>query len=371
MSEITRKTKSKIDATKSFYKRYEKIIPVFSFFVGFTWDSLTLTRIDQLSDSLILLLYIILLGLALILLVFSEKGMVTKPILLKYSEWYPAVIQFFLGGLFSTYVVFYFQSASFTKTSLFLIILVGLYIANEFLHNRLSNLYLILSLYFFALCSFFIFFLPILFQVMNTLVFLIAVLISVIIIGSIIYLFYSKQIIETKNLLYRYSGLILGLFLLLNLFYFLNWIPPVPLSMKYAGIYHHVEKINNEYQLKHEKPAWYQISKSDDSNFNYVQGDTTYCFVAVFAPTDLNKKILHHWQIYSEEKGEWLTSDRRGYDLYGGRESGYRGYTFKKNVKPGEWRVDIITDDDLLLGRINFDIISSKDSNREWEILKK
>ncbi len=369
--QIKDKIKSKIDITKSFYQRYERIIPIISFFAGFTWDSLTLRRIDHLSDSLILLLYIILLGLFLILLVFSEKGFVTKPILLKYSEWYPALIQFFIGGLFSAYVVFYFQSASFTKTSLFLIILVGLLVANEFLHDRLSNLYLILSLYFFALSSFFIFFLPIIFGAMNTFVFFVGVLISVLIIGAILYLFYSKKIIETKKQLQRYSGLILGLFLLLNLFYIFNWIPPVPLSMKYAGIYHNVQRNNNIYELKHEQPAWYQLFKSDDSDFYYVNGDIVYCFVAVFAPTDLNKKIEHQWQIYSKEEGEWLTSDRRGYELSGGREGGYRGYTLKKNIKQGEWRVNIITEDDLLLGRINFDVISSTEKNREWEILKK
>jgi len=116
--------KSKIEKTKSFYSRYERFIPILSFFAGFTWDSLTLTRIDQLMDSLILFLYLMLLGVAIVLMVFVDRGIIKTPIIKKYSEWFPSVIQFFLGGLFSTYVVFYFQSASFTRTSLFLIFLV-------------------------------------------------------------------------------------------------------------------------------------------------------------------------------------------------------------------------------------------------------
>jgi len=151
--------KSRIEKTKSFYSKYERFIPIISFLAGFTWDSFTLTRIDQLTDSLILFLYLMLLGVAIVLMVFVDKDIIKIPVIKKYSEWFPAVIQFFLGGLFSTYVVFYFQSASFTRTSLFLILLVGLLVANEFLHNKLKNLFLLLSLYFLAGFSFFIFFL--------------------------------------------------------------------------------------------------------------------------------------------------------------------------------------------------------------------
>lgn len=363
--------KSKIEITKSFYKRYERIIPVISFFAGFTWDSITLTRIDQIFDNLIILLYLVLLGGTIILVVFIENGLIKKHILLKYSEWYPAIIQFFFGGLFSTYVVFYFQSASFTKTSLFLIVLVCLLIANEFLQNRLTNLYLILSLYFLAVFSFFIFFLPVVFQSMNTFVYLVSGIISLIFIGVFIFLFRKKDIFKSRQKFKFITTMIFSLYLVLNIFYFMNWIPPVPLSMKDAGIYHQVIRTNDIYILKQEKPKWYQFFKTDDSDFNYIEGDTVYCFTAIFAPTDLSKKILHHWQYYSEEKAEWVTTDRRGYELYGGREGGYRGFTYKKNVKPGEWRINIITDDELMLGRINFDISKSELYNHEWEVLLK
>ncbi len=105
--------------------------------------------------------------------------------------------------------------------------------------------------------------------------------------------------------------------------------------------------------------------------FRFTEGDTVFCYAAVFAPNNLEEKIYHQWQIYSNDKSEWLTSDKRGYQLRGGREGGYRGYTLKKNVKPGEWRVNIITEDNLLLGTINFDIISDNNSQRFWEIIKK
>ena len=362
--------KSKLEKTKSFYSRYERYIPIISFFTGFMWDSFTLTRIDQLADSLIIFLYFLLLGTAIVLMVFSDKGIIKSPLILKYSEWFPAVIQFFMGGLFSTYVVFYFQSASFTKTSIFLIILVGLLVANEFLHNKLKNLLLLLSLYFFAGFSFFIFFLPVVFKVMSIFMFLLAGLLSLGTLFFIIYLFKRYGIFESKIEVNHYYSLIAGIYIFINIFYFMNWIPPVPLSMKSIGIYHHVHRSSDYYVLQFEKPKWYQFFKNDDSDFYYTEGDSVFCYAAVFAPTNLTKKIYHQWQVYSESKSDWLTSDKHGYELTGGREGGYRGYTMKKNIKPGEWRVKIITEDDLLLGTINFDIISDNERQRTWEIIK-
>jgi len=45
------------------------------------------------------------------------------------------------------------------------------------------------------------------------------------------------------------------------------------------------------------------------------------------------------------------------FDIVGGRDGGYRGYSFKKNLKPGDWRVDVITETDQLLGRKKFTLI--------------
>ena len=36
-------------------------------------------------------------------------------------------------------------------------------------------------------------------------------------------------------------------------FYFLNWIPPVPLSLKFGGIYHEVKKTGDRFELSFER----------------------------------------------------------------------------------------------------------------------
>jgi hypothetical protein len=63
----------------------------------------------------------------------------------------------------------------------------------------------------------------------------------------------------------------------------------------------------------------------------------------------------------------WLTTDKHGYVLTGGRDGGYRGYTYKKNISPGEWRINVITDNELILGRIRFSIIESRQPVTNWQ----
>ncbi len=365
--------KDRILDSRAFVQRHQRFLPVIAFFTGFTWDNVTITRIDKVSDNLIIFSYLVLLGLLIILTLFNEQNRLKSQILIKYSHWFPTGIQFFLGGLFSVYVVFYFKSSSFTKASLFLILLILLLVANEFLAKKLTNTYLLFSLYFLAVFSFFIFFIPVITGIMNVFTFILGSLIGLALPVIIIYYLHKKSLFESPQQFRKHLGLIGGIFIALNIFYSLNWIPPVPLAMKYAGIYHHAGKnhTENTYTLKYEKPAWYQFFKNDDTRFYYQEGDSAFCFASVFAPTRLTKKIAHEWQYYSEERGEWLVTDRMLYRLTGGRDGGYRGYTFKKNLQIGQWRVDIITEDNLILGRIKFKVVPNENPDRKFEILEK
>ena len=331
-------------------------MPLISFTAGFTWDSLTLTRIDRLLDNIILLFYILMLGAAITLLHLIHNNRIQQPLILKYQNWLTSAVQFFFGGLFSAYVVFYFQSASLSKNWLFMLFLIGLLIGNEFLKEKLSGLRLNLALYFMALFSFFIFFIPILFHTMNIFTFLFSGFISLSFISSLVYYFYKNDIQTGQHWYKKTALLLLGIFAALNILYFMNWIPPVPLSLKDGAIYHHIHKSGQQYEMRYEKGGWYQFWKKSDDTFHYVPGDTVFCFASVFAPTKLDKKIIHHWQFYNEKQEKWITTDRRSYRIVGGRDGGYRGYTYKRNLQTGQWRVDVETNEKLLLGRIPFTI---------------
>ena len=343
---------------KNLYPRVKKYNPVTFFFGGFTWDSLTLKRIDQFLDNFILLIYLTLVGGLIILLSLIAHEKIKKPILTRYRVWYSNGLQFFLGGLFSAYVIFYFKSTTLSNTAIYFVLLIFLLVANEFLKDHLQNLFLIVALYFLACFSFFTFFVPVVVKRMNLFTFLGGGLVSLFIVIGLIH-FLNKQAIFVSGKQFSQTRLLVfSLFALLNFFYWQNWIPPVPLSLKYGGIYHHASKNNQTglYELKFVQPRWYQLFKNSDDPFRYAKGDTVTCFTAIFAPTMLTKKVVHHWQQYSPTQRKWLTTDRLGYTITGYREGGYRGITRKLNVSPGHWRVNAETEEGVLLGRIRFEI---------------
>ncbi len=353
-----------------YYQKHKRLLPLISFTAGFTWDSLTLTRIDRFFDNLILLAYLLLLGLSIFFIHLVDNKRIKHPKFLKYREWYPLAVQFFFGGLFSAYVVFYFQSATLSKNWLFLLFLVGLLIGNEFLKDHLENFKLNLVLFFLAAFSFFTFFLPVLLQTMNTFVFLLSGFTSLLFTGALIYGLFRTSLDSDWQKYKKVGSAVIGLFFFLNILYFVNWIPPVPLSLKEGGVYHHIHKNADQYEMRFEKGSWYQFWKKSDDTFHYAPGDTVFCFASVFAPTKLDKEIIHHWQVYNKKQGKWLTTDRRSYRIIGGRNGGYRGYTYKRNLQAGKWRVDVETKEKSLLGRINFKICKIKANTPNHIFLK-
>ena len=51
-----------------------------------------------------------------------------------------------------------------------------------------------------------------------------------------------------------------------------------------------------------------------------------------------------------------MTSDRIRIDITGGRQEGFRGYTYKQNYASGEWQMRVETQDGRELGRIYFEV---------------
>ncbi|PJA77986.1 MAG: DUF2914 domain-containing protein [Nitrospirae bacterium CG_4_9_14_3_um_filter_51_5] len=339
------------------------ILPAFFFFAGVTYDTLTLTRIDRLLDNLILLLYLTLLGTLIILTGRLQLGLVpstpdisgwnvlslvhrTRPHLAK-------ALQFLLGGLFSAYAILYSQSASFSTTGIFLGIIVGFLIANEFLQSRYSSLKMLIGLFAIVTLSFMTFFLPVLTGWMNAFVFLTGAVITLVVVWKTVRL----TLRGILNLPVRASMTIcLPAFSLVGLcavFYFLNWIPPIPLSLKSGGIYHQIDKQQDQYVLTYEDGPWYAVWKRSDDR---VGTDApVYSFSSVFAPVTLHTTIYHHWEWRPlAESAEFITTDRIPISITGGREHGYRLYTMKQRLQPGEWRVNVEAEDGRLIGRITF-----------------
>ena len=356
---------------KRFYNKYERYISPIALLSGFIWDNLTLKRIDLLYENLVLISYLLVAGLSIFLLQFYYTSRLKSRLFEKVVFVIPFALQFAFGGLFSAFVIFYFKSASIIASWPFLLVLLFLLIGNELFRERYSRLIFQMSIYFVALLSYSIFALPILINKMSSGIFLLSGVISLILISLFVSLLFRIMPDKIKQS-YKYLAVSIGgIYLIFNIFYFTNLIPPIPLSLKDNGIYHHIKRTaDNRYLVQYEPAPWYLFFKNFNPVFHQSAGEPVYCFSAVFAPTEFNTVIFHRWSYFDKAADKWVETDRLRFDIFGGRDGGYRGYSFKKNTRSGKWRVDIITERGQILGRTKFKIVEVDSSPQLKEALR-
>lgn len=346
-----------VSTTKRFLYRHKRFAPLLFFIGGFIWDSLTLGRIDGWYSNTVLFTYLICLTLCIYIFNLSDDGRWEDTFLQPYQKYAPLAIQFFLGGLCSAYVIFFFQSVTLTKTLVFFLLLLVLLFSNELLKSRISNKYLQFGAYFFVNFTFFTFFTPMLFDTMNTLLFVVSGLFSLASTLLLIGYIYRTSPSTSRDITgWKIGTLILSIYLSINVCYYFNLIPPVPLSLQSGIVAYNIEKEENAFYVSYERTDFYRFWKSYDNTFNYAPRDTVFVFTSIFAPTDLTKSVSHEWKWYDKQADRWNTTDNISYDVIGGRREGFRGYTFKENVWPGKWQVNVITGTGMVLGKINFTI---------------
>jgi len=124
--------------------------------------------------------------------------------------------------------------------------------------------------------------------------------------------------------------------------------------MRDIGIFHYVERTENGYLITKERLAWYEIARHVRPAFHYREGESAYCYSAVFAPATLTAPIYHRWEHYTEATGRWTTKSRVAFPIRGGRDEGFRGYTVKTELEPGMWRCSVETERGSLIGREMF-----------------
>jgi len=350
--------KSRLNA---FYEKHEKHTGLFIFGVGFIWDSLTMTRVDSVIDNIILLVYLTIIA---VMIIFTLRRQCGRPVV----NWIQKIehrllwaMQFCFGGLFSSYVIFYFKSASFTRTQFFFLLLVLLWVGNEFLEERLKNQVLLAVLYCFCLFSFLAFFLPVILAKVSMWIFLLAGILSLAISMGVFAIGLLPEPLLFRQRMLRIGIWIFSVFLTVNILYFANLIPPVPLALKSAGIYHQVTRNSDGYEVKYVEPSIFRFWQKWDNPFYFSKGERVYCYTAIFAPNKIHGIPIYHVWSRQTDRG-WSRPDKIRFDItVGGRDGGFRGYTYKSGITPGEWRVEVETESGQTLGRIDFIVLPSPD----------
>jgi hypothetical protein len=147
----------------------------------------------------------------------------------------------------------------------------------------------------------------------------------------------------------------------MNIFYFSGILPPLPLSLLHIGIFHNVKHVEGKYVATAEDEPWYAQYALVPATVHVNEGEPLSLYSAVFAPIRLTTRISHVWQRYDAGLGRWITQSTVSFPISGGRDGGYRAYTVKKAPRPGDWRVDIESQDGRLIGRLRFNVIAATD----------
>lgn len=341
------------------WERYEHQLGLGALAVGFCFDLIIADRPDSIFNNLLLLSYLVIAGVLIIVLNRREMRKLeaahsTEPLFLL------LLLQFCFGGLASNLLVLYGRSGTLAVNALFLGLLVALIFGNEFLRSRYAQLRFNVGVYYVLLLTYCVIAVPVFItHTINTWVFILSGLISLGVIAAFLFLlttivFRSKE----PQKVFGVASLVLGIFLVFNLLYFLNIIPPVPLSLKDVGIYHSLlKRSDGNYTALYEKAPWWQPWRTTSRVYTLGVGESAFCFSSVFAPTNLAVPIYHRWE-YAGSSG-WETRARVAFPISGGRDAGYRGYSVKSNLSAGQWRCSVETGNGSLVGRTSFEVVEA------------
>ncbi len=356
----------------NFWHRNEKRLSTLAFLGGVFWDNVMLQRIDMLIDNLFFSFYVLVTASSIVLYHSLDyralRKKVNPPAII---DWLPFVIQFCFGALFSGFFVFYSRSGSLFTSWPFLLFLLILLFGNEHVRKHYARLTFQVMMFFVVIFSYCIFLVPLLLHRMGPAEFVLSGIFSLIIMLGLLYILYKatpERYLKSRPLM-LFS--IASIFIIFNVLYFTNIIPPIPLSLKEIGIYHYIERTSDgNYRAVREKLTLFDIRDRLNPTFHYSEGEAIYAYTSIFSPTSLDVTVSHEWYKYDEESKKWIFANRVPYPITGGGANGFRGYSVKENISPGLWRVDVVTEREQLLGRLKFTVVKSI-SSVEMETLKK
>lgn len=323
-------------------------MPAVFFIGGFLWDALTIGRAVQSTDLIIFSAYLLLASYILYHIAMPEgwptrlmRTLLGRAWFKNLSErlaletWPFLALQFLFGSLLSALFILYFNSSSHALAWIITLVLGVLLVANEFLHGEYRKLTLCWSMLGLCAMLLFNFCLPFLLGSVHAVWFYLSTLLG----AGLTHFLYLRAP--------KHTGSIWPIWLIagaLMLAYVADMVPPVPLVKREMAVAYDVKKGNGNYLLTQQASPWWTLWDKTSDDLHIQPGKPVYFFSSVFAPAGLQTKLYHHWQWHGQQG--WVTQSRIGFNLNGGRNHGYRGYTVKHNLRAGEWRVRLETESD-------------------------
>lgn len=334
-------------------KVYERHLSALAMVVGFALDNLAFGRVDHPATQIVLAAYLLIAAVSIVLLHYFEERARKCGAAFRWSALLSAFTQFAFGGLWSAFLIFYSRSAVMATSWPFLVILAAVFAGNEIFRDYRSRLVFTAILLFFALFSYATFVVPIFTGTIGARIFILSGALTILAYA----VFLAALALLARSRISQDLGQIVAgaavIFLGLNILYYMDILPPLPLALADAGIFASQDAVARKYQGETAFLPWYKRF-NDPKQYQMPAGRPLYAFSAVFAPAGLTTQIVHEWEWYDQAHSQWVTQTVISFPIAGGRKNGYRGYSTKSNLRDGPWRVDVETRDGRVIGRVNF-----------------
>ncbi len=326
---------------------------VIVFLLGFILDLFTLPRIDHPAVPYLVAGHMMVIGGSILLnrILLAKMGGRFE----RLETLFPLLTAFSFGAILSFLFIYFARSSAPGASWPFLLFLAAIMIGSEMFRKRLEGLRFYVTLFSVLTILLSTLFVPIVFGNLSTWTFVASVVLGSII--SVLYagLLYWVTPLETK-LIFRGTVIAVSVFIaLLVTSYFSGIMPAIPLVLKEGDVYRSVVRTPGGEYLREGNPrSWYTGLLAPRVHL-WTPGTPVYFYSAVFAPTTLSGTVVHDWQI-QDEKGAWISLSRISFPISGGREEGYRGYSYKEGISVGKWRVVVSLSDGRVIGRVPFTI---------------
>jgi hypothetical protein len=337
-----------------FLQKYRHWIAPVAIFGGFIADIFTLNQIDQILDQGILVAHLLISGFAIAMLFTQGSRLGEKIRIEEKAGILEALMLFSFGGLFSGFAIFYTRSGSLVSSWPFIVIMLLLMIGTEFYKKYYRRMVLQITLYFIALFSYMIMFVPLVINKMGPWVFVLSGAISVglaFLFGKLLRYLHKKKFQDHMHKMVIWIGMF---FVLFNIAYFANIIPPVPLSLKFTAVYHNVEKLYPGYEAVYEKNPWWNVWRKRSRVFHRTGSEPAWVYASVFAPADFHTEVVHVWEYFDTDKLEWVKKGQVPLTIQGGSKKGWAGFSKRSALEDGRWRVGVETPRGQVIGFIYF-----------------
>lgn len=332
-------------APASLLANLKRCYPVAAFFAGFVWDALTIGQRVRVVDFWRLGGF--LLGAAVLTLWLARRDRLEqeRPVpagglrgRVRGLAWQAPylLLQFFFGGIFSALFILYFKSSGHLGTWMMAAFLGLLLVANEFIGERYGRRFTLtwglFGLNAILLCNFL---LPHLVGSLNPGWFYISTGLGVLLAHGLWLLAPGRpgRILPAWIL----GALLLGAWKL-------DMVAPVPLVKRDLAVGQQFQQQEGRYSLMVEPAPDWQFWRDQAAVAHVPDGQRLFGVSAVFAPLGVSAPLEHRWEV-RDDNGSWRVAARSRFQATGGREKGFRGYSWVLNPQPGQWRFIVATQD--------------------------